>query len=436
MNRQRILEGPNYRRSGWHDRGRRAGPGMGRYSWPRMGEDRTPLLEAMFQSSPDALIVIGTDGVIWVAGPATQTIFGYRPDEVEGQPIEMLLPEDARAAHRLHRASYAADPEGRPMGVGRELYGRHRDGSVFPVDVSLVPTVIDGQAHFGAFVRDATERRRGEDVLRFVNEISRVVITGEPTRDLLARTAEGAKVLVGAAAAWVSVRAGDHMVVAAADGMAAGFLEGATVPVGYSLAARAVTSNEMVSVADMSAEPAVMAEARSAGFGPGLYVPMQAEDGPLGALVLARSSGAPLFDAGEMAAAQVFGAAAAIVLALGSARAELDRMRMTAEHERIARDLHDTVIQRLFGLGLRLQAVERLAEGAVAECVRATVDAIDEVIREIRETIFDLTRPDGADTSTFAPAAATCSPRRPKAWDTGPGWRTGDRWTRRCRTSW
>ena len=70
---------------------------------------------------------------------------------------------------------------------------------------------------------------------------------------------------------------------------------------------------------------------------------------------------------------------------------------MTSEHERIARDLHDTVIQRLFGLGMRLQAAERLAQGPAAERIRETVDAIDEVIREIRETIFDLNRRDSTD---------------------------------------
>jgi signal transduction histidine kinase len=69
---------------------------------------------------------------------------------------------------------------------------------------------------------------------------------------------------------------------------------------------------------------------------------------------------------------------------------------MTSEQERIARDLHDTVIQRLFALGMRLQAAERLADGAVAERIGGAVDAIDQVIREIRETIFDLNRPDSS----------------------------------------
>ena len=366
-----------------------------------MGDDRTRLLEEMYGRSPDALIVVGPDGVIALAGPATEAIFGYRPEEIEGQSVEILLPENVRALHRVYRATYASAPEGRAMGVGRELYGRHKDGTIFAVDVSLAPTVLDGKAWFGAFVRDATERKRGEDVLRFVNEISRTVISGERTPELLQRTARAARALVGAAAAWISIRSGEDMLVAAADGQAAELLEGATAPMDKSLAARAMMRQEMITVPDMAAEPEVMAEARVAGFGAGLYVPMSAEEGAVGSLVLARGKGQGDFDQSERAAARVFASAAALVLTLGAARRSLEHMRLTAEHERIARDLHDTVIQRLFGLGMRLQAAERLADGPVAERIRSTVDAIDEVIREIRETIFDLNRPEGIETSSL-----------------------------------
>ncbi len=367
-----------------------------------MSDERIGLLEEMFRSSPDALIVVGAEGVIEVASPAVERLFGYRPEELEGQPVEVLLPEAVRGLHTRHRQAYTSAPEQRPMGVGLDLRARRRDGFIFPVDVSLVPTEIDGTVRVGAFVRDATDRRRGEDLLRFVNEISRGVITGEPTPGLLEMTAAKARLLVGAAAAWISVQSQerDSMVVAAADGEAADALLGARVPASISLAARAMLQGETVVVSDMASEPDVLAEARAAGFAGGVYVPMQAEDGPVGSLVVARLPGQPHFTAGEMAAAEVFAAAAAIVLALGSARASLERMRISSEHERIARDLHDTVIQRLFGLGMRLQAAERLADPAVGERIRATVDSIDDVIREIRETIFDLNRPAGAEGRT------------------------------------
>lgn len=358
-------------------------------------KDPGRVLEEMLLSSPDALIVAGRDGIIEFASPAAETLFGYAPQELVGRPVETLIPLEFHEVHRRHRSLYAEAPEGRPMGIGLDLRGRHRDGSVFPVDVSLVPTGSGPNLRVGAFVRDATERRRGEDLLRFVNEISRGVISGDAVPDLLHLTAERARVLVGAAAAWISVESvrRDEIIVAAADGVGAESLRGASVPAVKSLAARAMLRNETVIVADMAGDPAVVSEARAAGFGPGMYIPMQAENSPLGTLILARAQGEQTFGPAEVGAAEVFASAAAVTLALGRAREEIEQMRISSEHERIARDLHDTVIQRLFGLGMRLQAAERLAEGAVAERIRSTVDSIDEVIREIRQTIFDLNRP-------------------------------------------
>ncbi|MBV9661947.1 MAG: PAS domain S-box protein [Acidimicrobiales bacterium] len=363
-----------------------------------MSDERTRLLEEMFRASPDALIVTGEDGTIEMASPAAEALFGYPLQDLLGQPVEVLLPEGLRSLHARHRGSYLTAPEGRPMGIGLELRGRAVDGSVFPLDVSLVPTKVDGRLRVGAFVRDATERRRGEDLLRFVNEISQRVITGDPTPDLLEMTARRARQLVGAVAAWIYIQSDDReqVVVAAAEGEAADSLRGATRPAATSLAARSMRLGRTLAIPDMTAERDVLTEARAAGFGPGLYLTMQAEDGPVGSLVLARRRDAAQFVAEEVGAAEVFASAAAIVLALGTARDDLERMRLSAEYERIARDLHDTVIQRLFALGMQLEATERIAEGVVAERIRATVESIDGVIREIRETIFDLNRPASA----------------------------------------
>jgi PAS domain S-box-containing protein len=363
-------------------------------------DDHKELLEAMFQASTDALIVVDEDGRIELASPAAETLFGYRLVEIEGQPVELLMPQDRRQRHEQHRVGYVKDPEGRPMGMGLDLLGRRKDGSVFPVDISLVPMSMSGRLLVGASVRDATERRRGEDLLRFVNEISQRVLAGGSTADMLAITAQRARSLIGAAVAWVAVPdpAGGHqMVVAAADGDGSSGFVGASVPRASSLAAQVMAEGQTLLVEDMTAEPAVLHEARVVGLGPGLYIPMLSEAGSPGALVLARSQSEPAFGTGEVSMAEVFASSAALVLALGSARQSLENLRMTSEQERIARDLHDTVIQRLFALGMRLQAGERLADGPVAERIRGAVDAIDQVIREIRETIFDLNRPGSSD---------------------------------------
>jgi PAS domain S-box-containing protein len=375
------------------------GRNFGRHMLRPVIADRKELLEAMFEASPDALIVVDTNGRIEMASLAVVKLFGYIVDEVEGQTVEFLIPEGRRRAHGHHRTEYFQHPEGRPMGIGLDLLGQRKDGSVFPVDISLVPATVNGRLRIGAFVRDTTERRRGEDLLRFVNEISQRVLAGGSTPDMLNLTARKARTLVGAAVAWIAVpdpAIRDQMVVAAADGDLSDGLMGALVPRASSLAAQVMSEGQTLPVEDMTAEPAVLSEARATGLGPGLYLPMSSETGPLGALVLARSHSEPAFGPGEVSLAEVFASAAAIVLALGSARQSLEDLRMTSEQERIARDLHDTVIQRLFALGMRLQAAERLADTVVAARIRGAVDAIDEVIREIRETIFDLNRADSS----------------------------------------
>ncbi len=357
------------------------------------------LVQELLDASPDALVVVGSDGVIESATQAVESLLGYRPEELVGQPVEMLLPGSLQALHVRHRRSFFDRPEVRPMGLGLDLRAGRKDGTELPVDVSLVPTVLGGRWQVGAFLRDATERKRNEALHAYVNEISRSALSGHDTDEVLELTASRARTLTGASVAWVAVRnaRADEIVVAAADGPGASALLGQTVPASVSLAARAMAAGETLVIDDLTAEPAVLAAARQVGLGPGMYLPMLAEDGPVGALVLARRPGDVTFSPGETVAAEVFASAAAIVFALGSARQSLEVFRMTSEHERIARDLHDTVIQRLFALGMRLQAAERLAQGPAAERIRETVDAIDEVIREIRETIFDLNRPDSAD---------------------------------------
>lgn len=360
-----------------------------------MGEARPELERALLRAAPDAVIVVDGAGRIEMASPAVESLFGWAPEEIVGQPVELLVPEDARALHERHRSAYASHPAARAMGSGLELRGLRRDGSTFPVDVSLAPVVLDGTRCVGAFVRDATERRRGEDLLHHVNEISRWLLASRPTADTLGLTAHRARDLVGGSAAWVVVPVGPGtLAVAAADGEGAEALLGAELSDEASLSARAMAEGVPIPVADMKAEPTVLAAARTLGLGPGMYLPMVAEEGPIGALVVARAAGQDSFTPAETSALEMFASAAAIVLALGRARDEIEALRVVSEHDRIARDLHDTVIQRLFALGMNLQSLQRLADGVVGERIGGAVGAIDEVIREIRETIFDLSRPD------------------------------------------
>ncbi len=365
-----------------------------------MGEDAANLLEALFACSPDAVIVVDEQGLIEMASPALETLFGYRIAEVAGKPVELLVPERVRDAHQAHRATYHKDPIPRPMGAGLQLDGRRRDGAVFPVDVSLSPLTVEGSVRTAAFIRDATVRRRSEHLMRDVTEVTQLVLAGVEVADILSDLSERARTLVSASVAWVVVpddASPGRLRVRAAAGRGANHLVGASLDADTSLSARSMRDGKAVVLADMSGDPAVLSEARRGGFGPGAYLPMLTQDGPIGALVVARDGGAETFSDSEVAAVEVFASAAAVGIALGAARDALEELHIVSEHERIGRDLHDTVIQRLFAVGMGLQGAQRLADPRINPRIREAVEAIDEVIREIRETIFDLNRPHGSD---------------------------------------
>ena len=126
-----------------------------------MDEGPGSLFEAVFTSSPDAVVLVDGDGCIELASAAAEALFGYEPSELVGQPVEVLLPDPVREAHREHRRQYTTTPAARPMGAGLQLQGRRRDGTVFPIDVSLSPLVFDRRSRTVAFVREDRRQPNG-----------------------------------------------------------------------------------------------------------------------------------------------------------------------------------------------------------------------------------------------------------------------------------
>jgi PAS domain S-box-containing protein len=356
--------------------------------------DVTDDLATLLQASHDGVLAIDADGLIVLASRSVKALFGYEPEEIVGQPLEILVPEAARTEHEGHRRSFVEAGRPRPMGRGLALRGRRRDGTLFPVDVSLAPFPTAEGPYVGAFVRDITERHREETRLHAINEITQRLLAGEPTETTLELVASRARGLVDGALGCVLVPYGaDHLIVSASDGYGAESARGVKVEAETSIARRAMVQGKPISVPDLSVEAAVPPEIRALGLGPGLYCPLSAEEEMLGALVVARHRGEPEVTPGEIELIEVFANAAAVALTLGEARFELEQLNVSTEHERIARDLHDTVIQRLFALGMGLQNIERVTTGSVAERIDHVVDGLDEVIRDIRDTIFHLERP-------------------------------------------
>jgi PAS domain S-box-containing protein len=116
------------------------------------------LYAALVDAAPDALIVVDAGGVIRIANQQAVTLFGYARDELIGRSVDMLVPDAVRKIHPAHRERYVAHPQTRPMGAGLKLTARRKDGSTFPVDISLSSIETAGGLLVSAAVRDITER--------------------------------------------------------------------------------------------------------------------------------------------------------------------------------------------------------------------------------------------------------------------------------------
>lgn len=120
----------------------------------------------LLESAPDAIVISDREGRIVMVNSQTSKLFGYDHKELVGESLEILLPESIRDRHTAHRQAYTKNPHTRPMGIGLELLARRKDGSEFPVEISLSPLIEPDGLLITAIIRDITERKTAETALK------------------------------------------------------------------------------------------------------------------------------------------------------------------------------------------------------------------------------------------------------------------------------
>ncbi|MFJ9775785.1 GAF domain-containing protein [Kitasatospora sp. NPDC101157] len=385
--------------------------------------DLTQVLRRIVEAA--ALLVDARYAALGVIGPDGQSLsqfltVGLSEEEIAaigpyptGKGIlgELIRhPEPLRLAElSAHSSSYgfpANHPPmrsfvGVPLRVREQVFGNlyltdKRGGAQFDTDDETVLATLAVAA--GVAIDNARlyeESRRQQRWLHASAEITRSLLSGSPRGEVLELIAERAREITGAELADVSVPlpGTDRLTVELAVGGDTCVRRGLTVPAEGTLSGAAYSTATPATSADLDADPRFTAGPRRfAGLGPAVAVPLGVASGEVqGVLLLARPTGDPTFTAEEIGPLLGFADQAALALELAARRSDAEQLALLEDRDRIARDLHDLAIQRLFATGMTLQSAARFIDhpGAADRVVRAVGD-LDETIKIIRSTIFGL----------------------------------------------
>ncbi|QEU90108.1 GAF domain-containing sensor histidine kinase [Streptomyces kanamyceticus] len=297
---------------------------------------------------------------------------------------------------------------GVPIRVREEVFGNlylteKRGGIGFDAEDEAVLSTLAVAA--GVAIENARlyeEARLRERWLTAGAEFTNAVLSGTSEARVLELMVDRALEITSADIGVVDllVAEGTELQGSLAHGEGAEVHQGRRIPRQGTLAGTALREGGLVTTADVTCDPRVtFAPERWQGLGPAVAVPMGTADGVRGALVLARRTGRPAFSGAEIASLPGFAGQAALALELADRRQDAEQMSLLEDRDRIARDLHDLAIQRLFATGMTLQSAQRfVSHPEAAERLMRAVDDLDTTIKIIRSTIFGLR---AHDTSTM-----------------------------------
>lgn len=368
-----------------------------------------------------ALGVIGPDGKrlsdFLTVGVTDERIAGIGPyPEGHGILGELIRHPEPLRLTRLsdHPSSYGFPPHhppmnsflGVPIRVRDQVFGNlylteKRGGAQFDEeDESVLSTLAVAAGVAIDNARLYEESRLRERWLRASAEVTHGLMSGSERGEVLGLIAERAREITGAALAVVAVPMADtdSLTVDLAIGREAELHLGLVLPVGGSLIGAAFSEAAPVSTPDIAHDERVSpGPPRFQGLGPAVAVPIGSGDGVRGVVLLVREAGRSVFSGEETEPLQGFAAQAAVVMELADRRRDAQQIAVLQDRDRIARDLHDLAIQRLFATGMTLQSAGRLIEHqGASERVARAVDDLDETIKIIRSTIFGLRSRDEA----------------------------------------
>jgi signal transduction histidine kinase len=289
---------------------------------------------------------------------------------------------------------------GVPVRVRNEVYGNlylteKEGGAEFDEEDEALLVALAAAA--GVAIDNAKlyeEGRRQQRWLRASSEVTRRLLSGDPPDEVLALVTQQALELSGAdlVALALPTRDRQQLVIQHAAGAGAPEAIGLVLPVSASVSGEVLTSGEAVVLEDFGHDERVAGAARERiPLGPAIILPLGAPGDVRGVFTVGRDTGAMPLAPEAVEMVQTFAAQAGIALELAEHRQDAERLAIFTDRDRIARDLHDLVIQRLYATGMSLQgAMPLLTRPEAATRVSSAVDALDETIREIRSAIFSL----------------------------------------------